>query len=313
MKTPATPENESERQQVLDALDIVYSPTEERFDKITRVAKRLFDVPIVLISLVTRDKQWFKSCQGLNVSETGREISFCGHAIHQDEAFVVPNACKDPDFSDNPLVTGEPKIRFYAGQPLIIDGQRIGTLCLIDRHPRHLKPKDYDSLKCLAKWVETEMLAWKTGKNRLIEQSLNLSNRQSLIDGLTGDLHSDVLDTLLGKLESLGASDNINSSLKVKINNLSKLPEQQRDNLIKACSKGLHQIIGDRGLVAFDRVDEFSLMLNDERSSEPEVLVSELQRILQTEAEGELAKAIETIHLQIQGQTGAGQAAAKPN
>lgn len=302
MKTPAIPDDEASRQNVLDALDIVYSPAEERFDRITRVAKRLFDVPIALISLVTRDKQWFKSCQGLNVSETGREISFCGHAINQSDAFVVPNAARDPDFSDNPLVTGEPRIRFYAGQPLVVDGQRIGTLCLIDRHPRHLKPKHYDSLKCLAGWVETEILAWKADKNRFIEQSLSLPNRDELIDGLTGDLHSDVLELLIGKLERLADPEVPNSSIKIKIENLSQQPEEKRDDLIKACSKALHQLIADNGLVTFDRIDEFTLLLNDSQLHEPDSLEDALHEALQADADGDLAEAVSAMHFRIQQQ-----------
>ncbi len=284
MKSAPIPDNDQERLRVLDALDLVYSPAEERFDRITRVARRLFDVPIVLISLVTRDKQWFKSCQGLDVKETGREISFCGHAIIQDDTFVVPNAAKDPDFSDNPLVTGEPRIRFYAGQPLIIDAHRIGTLCLIDRHPRHLKPRDYDSLRCLATWVETEIVAWKVGKNRFVEQALGLPDREQMIDSLTGDLRSNLLGVLLSRLAKLDDSEAKHREVFITLTQLDAYPDKKsREQSIVATSQALHRIIGDEGLVAFDSESEFSLLLSSSFDSSSEALSAALRLELQVD------------------------------
>lgn len=261
MKEPAIPANESERQQVLDALDIIYSPAEERFNRITRIAQRLFGTPIALISLVTEDKQWFKSCQGLTTSETSREISFCGHAIHQEDAFVVPNAAHDPDFRDNPLVTGEPHIRFYAGQPLSIDGQRIGTLCVIDKKPRQLKPRDYDSLRCLANWVESEILFWKTNKGSLIKEALSIENREAYFDDVTGNLSTNVLEKLqagISRLKSTGADVR---GLEIEVYGLpaSDEPESQQMS-IKKVSQALHQILNDEGLIAFDGERTFTLL-----------------------------------------------------
>lgn len=261
MREPATPANESDRQQVLNALDIVYSPTEERFNKITRIAKRLFDAPIALISLVTEDKQWFKSCQGLTTSETSREISFCGHAINHDDAFVVPNAARDPDFSDNPLVTGEPRIRFYAGQPLTIDGQRIGTLCIIDKKPRQLKPRDYDSLKCLASWVEVEIASWKTGKGSMIDAALSIENREAYFDDLTGNLNSSILDKLLIGLARLRDKDINVQQIEIGIEGLPAADELARQQtIIKDVSQSLHQALNDKGLLAFDGEHNFTII-----------------------------------------------------
>lgn len=261
MKEPAIPANESERQQVLNALDIVYSPTEERFDRITRIAKRVFDAPIALISLVTEDKQWFKSCQGLTTSETSREISFCGHAINQDDAFVVPNAASDPDFSDNPLVTGDPRIRFYAGQPLTIDGQRIGTLCVIDRKPRQMKPRDYDSLKSLASWVESEIMSWKVGKGAMIDAALSVENREAYFDDLTGNLSSSILDNLLVGLAKLQSGGVNIHKIKIEVNGLATFNEPERQQaIIKEVSQALHRILGDKGLVAFDGEHSFTII-----------------------------------------------------
>ena len=131
MKSPPLPPDESARIEALRALDVLDTQTEERFDRITRIAKNLFGVSIALVGLVDEHRQWFKSRQGLEASETPRDISFCGHAILGEEIFVVPDASLDPRFSDNPLVTGEPKIRFYAGYPLALpSGCKVGTLCI---------------------------------------------------------------------------------------------------------------------------------------------------------------------------------------
>ena len=118
MLEPPLPPDEAMRLAALRSLNILDTPAEERFDRITRLAQRLFDVPIALVSLVDTNRQWFKSCQGLDASETPRSISFCGHAILEDGPLIIEDATKDQRFADNPLVTGPPDIRFYTGQPL---------------------------------------------------------------------------------------------------------------------------------------------------------------------------------------------------
>jgi signal transduction histidine kinase/CheY-like chemotaxis protein len=158
MEPAPIPENEKERIKSLLELGVLDTPPEERFDRLTRIAASVFDVPIALVSLVDSDRQWFKSCQGLDVSETPRDISFCGHAIHSDDPLIVSNALSDPRFADNPLVTGGPKVRFYAGQPLRAkDGHRVGTLCIIDSKPHALTDKDRKNLADLAAVVESEL------------------------------------------------------------------------------------------------------------------------------------------------------------
>ncbi len=159
LKAPI-PDHEEARLAELHGLAILDTPPEERFDRITRIASRLFGVPVALISLVDANRQWFKSCQGLAVCETPRGISFCGHAILHDEPLIIPDAQEDPRFYDNPLVTGPPHVRFYAGQPLHgPHGQRVGTLCIIDHHPRQLSSDELEALVGLADWAETELNA----------------------------------------------------------------------------------------------------------------------------------------------------------
>ena len=117
---------------------ILDTPPEAGFERVTRLASRLFEMPIALVSLVDRERQWFKSCVGLDVNSTERDAAFCAHAILKDEVFIVPDATADPRFQDNPLVVRRsPFIRFYAGAPLItLDGLRLGSLCVMDKVPR---------------------------------------------------------------------------------------------------------------------------------------------------------------------------------
>ncbi len=152
------PENELERLASLKALQILDTAAEPRFDRLTRIASALFQVPIALVSLIDADRQWFKSRQGLQPQQTSRDISFCGHAILQSRPMIIPDALADPRFVDNPLVTGAPFIRFYAGMPLQApDGQRIGTLCIIDTQPRTLSDEQIAQLADLASTVEDEI------------------------------------------------------------------------------------------------------------------------------------------------------------
>ena len=158
MLIPAQPPDEARRIQALRSLALLDTAAEERFDRITRTATRLFGVPIALVTLVDECRQWFKSKQGLEVDETSRDISFCGHAILGTEALVVPDAMEDARFCDNPLVTGPPHIRFYAGFPLVgPDDQKLGTLCLISPEPRSFNEADQQQLRDLAAWAEREV------------------------------------------------------------------------------------------------------------------------------------------------------------
>ncbi len=160
MIPPGLPVDEVERIAELHNLHILDTPAEERFDRITRIAARLFDVPIALISLVDSNRQWFKSCQGITDRETPRDISFCGHAILEDQIMCVPDSLKDPRFADNPLVTGDSGIRFYAGTPLFgPGGRKIGTVCIADRKPRNFSESELKQLSDLGSWASLELTA----------------------------------------------------------------------------------------------------------------------------------------------------------
>ena len=158
MIAPALPANETERLAAVRELMLLDTPREERFDRVSRLLMRLFGVPVAFVALIDANRQWFKSCFGLSVAETPREVSFCGHTILGDGTLIVPDALQDPRFFDNPLVVGPPHIRFYAGHPL--RGPRdhkVGTLCLVDFAPHHFGEPDRALLQDLAAVVEREL------------------------------------------------------------------------------------------------------------------------------------------------------------
>ncbi|ABA73919.1 MULTISPECIES: sensor domain-containing diguanylate cyclase [Pseudomonas] len=176
MLVPGKPANEAVRIQALQDLKLLDTAPEERFDRLTRLAKRLFNVPIALVTLVDKERQWFKSCVGLDTTETPRSVSFCAHAILRDELMLVPDAREDERFHDNPLVTGEPNIRFYAGYPLTVpSGNKMGTLCLIDTKPRDLDEEERALLRDLAGMAEQELMAVQMAS---MDELTLLSNRR---------------------------------------------------------------------------------------------------------------------------------------
>ena len=152
------PENENERLAWLKELDILDTLEEQAYDDLTHIAAQICDVPIALVSLIDETRQWFKSHHGLDAIETPRELAFCGHAINQDELFVIEDADHDERFHDNPLVTDAPFVKFYAGAPLIMDNNvRIGTLCVIDNHAREINEDQKKSLMALARQVVSQL------------------------------------------------------------------------------------------------------------------------------------------------------------
>src|SRR3989338_11009891 len=143
MKKAPIPNNEPKRLASLYALELLNTPPEERFDQLTRMAVKIFHVPISTLTLIDSNREWFKYCQGLSKTEGDRAISFCGHALIEDEILVIQDTKKDERFADNPMVVGEPYIRFYAGVPIMsADGQCIGVVCIKDTKPREFSKYD---------------------------------------------------------------------------------------------------------------------------------------------------------------------------
>lgn len=162
MKTPPLPSSETQRLMTLRDLDILDTLPEERFDRITRIARRVFDVPIAVVGLIDAERQWFKSSQGIDGTEAPREMTFCAHAIADDDLLIVPDATQDDRFRDNPAVVNDPSVRFYAGMPVRSGGYAVGTLCIIDRQPRVFTEDDIATLRDLTAMAEDELRGLST-------------------------------------------------------------------------------------------------------------------------------------------------------
>ena len=192
MSAPPFPIDERARVDTLCALNLLDTLPEERFDRITRLARRVYDVPIALITLIDSERQWFKSRQGLELAEIPRDVSFCAHTILDDDVLVVPDAPRDERFADNPLVRDAPKLRFYAGCPVKTpDGSRLGTLCIMDQRPRSLGPHERAALHDLAAVVEGELAAMSAS---VTDPLTGLNNRRGF--RLVGDAALALFDRL---------------------------------------------------------------------------------------------------------------------
>ena len=155
MELPKIPDHESERLKALQSYDILDTLEEEDFNNLAKLASEICQTPISVISFVDSNRQWFKSAVGLNAKETSRDISFCGHAINNsNDILIIEDARNDLRFNDNPLVTGDPNIVFYAGTPLVDEnGMALGTLCVIDSVPRKLSSAQLNTLQILSKSI----------------------------------------------------------------------------------------------------------------------------------------------------------------
>jgi GAF domain-containing protein len=173
------PQNEPKRLKVLWDYEVLDTVPEEIFDDLTELAALICDAPISLISLVDEDRQWFKSKFGTSVSETSRGVSFCAHALTGVDLLIVPDATRDRRFSTNPLVTADPKIRFYAGAPLVTpDGYVLGTLCVLDTKPRELRLVQQKALQLLARHVVSQLeLRRRSRVNTSLVRGVPISKR----------------------------------------------------------------------------------------------------------------------------------------
>ncbi|ERI51423.1 hypothetical protein N878_22640, partial [Pseudomonas sp. EGD-AK9] len=179
MSQAPIPHNEQQRLAALQALELLDTPAETLFDHITALAAQICATPIALISLIDAERQWFKSRVGLDTEQTARELAFCAHAVAADAPLEVDNALEDARFRDNPLVTAAPHIRFYAGMPLHDrHGLALGTLCVIDRQPRHLDAHQRQQLQHLAR-LTGELFELRLQARRQAEQS---AMHQAMLD-----------------------------------------------------------------------------------------------------------------------------------
>ena len=188
MQRPAIPANETERLAALYRYQILDTPPEQDFDDLTQMAAQICETPIALISLIDEHRQWFKSRVGLNVIETPRDISFCGHVVAEESLLVIPDTTQDARFADNPLVSQDPKIRFYAGVPLLTPDQYVlGSLCVLDRQPRTLTDPQIQQLKRLSRLVISHLeLRRNEAAARLLASAVESSDDAIITQTLDG-------------------------------------------------------------------------------------------------------------------------------
>jgi diguanylate cyclase (GGDEF)-like protein len=268
MQTPDIPNNETERVEKLHSMQILDTEPEERFDRLTRVAKRMFGVPMALVSLVDVDRQWFKSRQGVDASQTSRDVSFCAHAINGDDILEVPDALADPRFSDNPLVTGNLGIRFYAGCPLTVpQGLKLGTLCLLDVKPRELNDDDRALFRDLARMAQDELIAVQLATMDHLTQLTNRRGFQALSNQiLAGCKRLNVPASLL--FFDLDGFKEIND----------QLGHAEGDRILREFADILRSIFRDSDLVARLGGDEFVVLISNSHARDAEQALLRLSK-----------------------------------
>ena len=213
--TAATQNKEVKRLKVLWQYDVLDTVPEAVFDDLTELAARICEAPVALISLIDEDRQWFKSKVGISVKETSRDISFCAHAIQQEDLFIIPDATKDARFANNPLVISDPKIRFYAGAPLITpDGHALGTLCVIDQVPRELRVDQQQALRMLARHVMTQLELRRHAKDLADARRAREVTKEELQKVLAENAQ---LKRELAKLKKAKAPNGVKKKLAVKV------------------------------------------------------------------------------------------------
>lgn len=271
MKTASLPDDEKQRLDALYDYDILDTEAEKVFDDLTQLASEICDTPIALISLIDPDRQWFKSTVGLDASETSRDIAFCSHAILQRQVFEIPDATQDDRFFDNPLVTGDPNIRFYAGAQLVTpDGYALGTLCAISDQPKTLTAQQRNALEILSREVVSQLELRK--KVRQLEEASqhktdflsNMSHEvRNPINGILGTLLL-LQDTPLtpGQTNLVNLSIKSSESLLAIVNDVLDLSKIEAGMIeLESTEFDLLSLLGDIAASHGVRADEKSLEL----------------------------------------------------
>jgi len=284
------PENEGERMEALKSYAVLDTPKEEDYDEIVKLASDICQVPISLISLIDMNRQWFKANVGLDADETPRDVAFCTHAILTEDILIVEDALQDNRFFDNPLVTGHPDIRFYAGMPLTSsDGYKLGTLCVIDQKPRGLDELQIQALKVLSRQVMNH-LDKRLKVNQLNESLLKINIQHAQLEELYSsnnrmltiighDLRGP-LSTLKSMLEMLGdgyISEEDFKSMTEKLAVSLKYSDELIENLMAWARKQFDkQVVEPRNVDIHQKVDASFDLLSFAATKKGTKLVNEI-------------------------------------
>ncbi|MBB1200904.1 sensor domain-containing diguanylate cyclase [Enterobacteriaceae bacterium 89] len=267
MKSPANPENESQRLASLRESGIVETGDPARFDRLTRLARRLFDVPVAMVSLVEEESLVFKSCNGLRYATLPRNISFCGHVILSENPLIVNDAREDERFADNPLVSGEPHVRFYAGFPLRLpDGATVGAFCLLGFDQRDFSEEELALLQDLASIVEDEFEAITEATTDQLTGLLNRRGFEQLANFAIASANRRAEPLALGWLD-LDKFKAIND----------RHGHAEGDVALKAMSQLLAKAFRDTDLLVRHGGDEFGILFSDTDESGAWIAMQHLQ------------------------------------
>jgi diguanylate cyclase (GGDEF)-like protein len=263
------------------------APTEASLDRVTHAARRIFGTPIALISVVDADRLWFKSCIGLSVRETPRDISFCGHAILEDVPLIIEDTLLDPRFADNPLVTAEPKIRFYAGRPLrTSENFALGALCIIDHEPRTLSQEDRRLLDDLGLWAETIFASKQLGEaQRALQAELDETKRETMVDPL---LHVwnrwAIIDILERETKRALRQHDPLSVMMVEIGHIASIADRYgqsaADAMLKEVTRVLNGVLRPYDAVGRCAGEEFLVVLPDSDAKAAAAIASRLRQAI---------------------------------
>ncbi len=270
MKLPAFPENEAQRLKSLYMMDLLDKNDDERLSRLTRLAKATFDVPIALISLLDRDRQWLVSRSGVYIKETARNVSFCAHAILQEGALIVKDARKDERFEHNPFVTGEPYVRFYAGCPVHLpDGSIAGTVCIIDDQPREFSSEEINLLLDVGSIVEDEFLIISQA---MTDKLTDLPNKRGFLR--VGDK----------RFTELTKTDAPFSLLYFVVGNLQSLNDilghEEGDNTLRTFAKSLKSCLRNEDVCGRIDSSAFAVLLPHDKGFDADAFLFNLQSTL---------------------------------
>lgn len=283
LSAPLHPD-EALRQYTLDCLNLLDTAADVHLDTLVRVAQTAFGVETVLISLIDRDRQWFKAKQGTDICETPRDIAFCSHTILQADSLIVPDALKDPRFSDNPLVLSAPRVRLYAGHPIVINGFPIGSLCLLHPRPRELSDREQGMLRDLATLAEGYVVQRMQNTHiRTLYQALDAERLRAMTDPLTRVWNRDGLEYLAPVLLNAAGTKHI-GVLCCDLDHFKSINDRHGhatgDEILVQTARRLRSVLRADDVLVRLGGEEFAVMLLVSRAEEMQVLAERVRKAL---------------------------------